>query len=112
MLLCQRNFDIAACIKQAFFACQTLHPITYKDFKSAFNQRIQAIREQSFYIIPSTPLRPIQKPVSAEPTVFDADVNFVDEFESDLPEGITSQDVHSTFPYRGNLKLSIDSKKA
>ncbi len=23
----QRNFDIATCIKQAFFACQTLHPI-------------------------------------------------------------------------------------
>ncbi|CDU08787.1 conserved hypothetical protein [Vibrio coralliirubri] len=108
----QRNFDIAACIKQAFFACQTLHPIPYKDFKSALNQRIQAIREQSFYIIPSSPPRPIQKPAVAEPTVFDTDVDFEDEFGSDLPEGSTSEDVHNPFPYRGYLKLFIDSKKA
>lgn len=103
----QRNFDIAACIKQAFFASQTLHPIPFDDFKQALNERIEAIRQASFYIIPSQVVQTgLQSARTQGEILLDEE-----EIEPDIV-GLKSEDLHDPFPYRGYLKLFIDSKRA
>ncbi|MGV2989391.1 hypothetical protein ACE1OE_17240 [Vibrio sp. E150_011] len=105
----QRNVGISACIKEAVIASQTSQPIPYCDFKSVLDKHMQAVREQAIYIITSLSTHKLS---SVEPIEFGHAVDFDDCIGSDLPEGITSEDLHNPFPYRGYLKLFIDSVRA